>query len=169
MRNVKELHKYFLSRANTAPLSSLSCSKSFIMKLVSFVSAGAFIFFSAFVMKKENTTQLSSLYDTKWKLKEIHIADSVENITTKAFIKFNEEKKSAGGNGGCNVFGSSITVSGNTISFKNIFSTEMYCEGVQSTEDAFFKQLGKVNRFVIKGKTLLLYRDKDVLLEFESE
>ena len=139
------------------------------MKLISFVSAGAFIFFSAFIMKKENTIQTASLYDTKWKLKAIHIADSVEAITTKAFIKFNEEKKSAGGNGGCNSFGSSITVSGNTVSFKDIFSTKMYCEGVQSTEDAFFKQLEKVNRFVIKDKTLLLYRDKDVLLEFEGE
>jgi len=139
------------------------------MKLVSFVSAGAFIFFSAFVMKKQNTMQLSSLYDTKWKLKKIHIADSVETVTNKAFIKFNQEKKSAGGNGRCNTFGSSITVLGNTVSFKNIFSTKMYCEGIQQTEDAFFKQLEKVNRFVIKEKALLLYKDKGLLLELESE
>ena len=50
-----------------------------------------------------------------------------------------------------------------------IFSTKMYCEGVQQREDAFFKQLGKVNRFVIKDKALLLYMDKEVLLEFEGE
>ncbi len=139
------------------------------MKLISFVSAGTFIFFSAFVMKKEAAKQLSSLYDTKWELKKIHIADSVEAVTGKAFIKFNQEKKSAGGNGGCNAFGSSITVSGNTISFKDIFSTKMYCEGIQQTEDAFFKQLEKVNRFEVKNKTLLLYMDKELLLEFESE
>src|SRR5436190_1131331 len=127
------------------------------MKLISFISAGAFIFFSAFVMKKENSTQALSLYDTKWKLKKIHIADSAETVTNKAFIKFNQEKKSAGGNGGCNSFGSSITVSEHTINIKNIFSTKMYCEGIQQTEDSFFKQLGKVNRFEIKDKVLLLY------------
>ena len=138
------------------------------MKLVSFVSAGAFIFFSAFVMKKENSRQASPLYDTKWALKKIHTAGNVEMVTGKAFIKFNQEKKSAGGNGGCNSFGSTITVSESMVSFKNIFSTKMYCEGVQETEDAFFKQLEKVNRFEIKDKELLLYLDKEVLLEFES-
>jgi heat shock protein HslJ len=169
MRNVKELHKYFFGCANIAPISSAICSKSFTMKLISFVGTGAFIFFSAFVMKKETDKQLSSLYDTKWQLKQIHIADSVELVTGKAFIKFNQAKKSAGGNGSCNAFGSSITVSGNTVSFKDIFSTKMYCEGVQQTEDTFFKQLGKVNRFMINGKALLLYNDKEVLLEFEKE
>ena len=139
------------------------------MKLISFVSAGAFIFFSAFAMKKENSKQVPSLYDTKWGLKKIHNAGNVEAVTGKAFIKFNQEKKSAGGNGGCNAFGSSIAVSGNTISFKDIFSTQMYCEGVQETEDAFFKQLEKVNRFEVIDKALLLYKDKEVLLEFESE
>src|SRR5258705_3860594 len=139
------------------------------MKLITFISAGAFIFFSAFAMKKQNSMQLSSLYDNKWKLKKIHIADSVEAVSNKAFIKFNEEKKSAGGNGGCNAFGSSITVSGNAISFKDIFSTKMYCEGIQQTEDAFFKQLQKVNRFEVKDKVLLLYKDKELLLDFEAE
>ncbi len=139
------------------------------MKLITFISVGTFIFLSAFVMKKEAAKQQSALYDTKWALKKIYIADSVELITGKAFIKFNREKKSAGGNGGCNAFGSRITVSGNTISFKDIFSTKMYCEEVQQTEDAFFKQMEKVNRFKIKEKVLLLYKDKEVLLEFESE
>jgi len=40
---------------------------------------------------------------------------------------------------------------------------------MQETEDAFFKQLEKVNRFEIKGKALQLYKDKELLLEFESE
>lgn len=146
------------------------------MKLISFVSAGAFILFSGFILKKpayrtgrENTRQLSSLYDTKWKLKKIHNAGNAEAVTNKAFIKFNQSTKSAGGNGGCNTFGSTIIVSGNTVSIKDIFSTKMYCEGVQQMEDDFFKQLQQVNRFVITGKALTLYKDKEVLLEFEKE
>lgn len=139
------------------------------MKLTSFVSAGAFILFSAFVLKKENISQTASLYDTKWKLKKIHNAGTVEAVTNKSFIKFTQSTKSAGGNGGCNAFGSSVTVLGNTVSFKDIFSTKMYCEGVQQMEDDFFKQLQKVNRFEIKDKVLLLYMNKELLLEFESE
>jgi heat shock protein HslJ len=169
MPNVKELHKYFFAYANTSLASSVICSKSIKMKLITFVSAGAFIFLSAFYMKKENTTQASPLYGIKWSLKKIHTDAGVEDVNTKAFIKFNQEKKSAGGNGSCNTFGSNFTISGNTISFKNIFSTKMYCEGVQQTEDAFFKQLEKVDRFEVKDKTLSLYLDKEILLEFRSE
>lgn len=138
------------------------------MKLTTFISAGAFIFLSAFIMKKDQSPQ-GSLYGTKWMLKKIHSGTSIEEVHTNAFIKFHEEKNSAGGNGSCNTFGSSTTISGNSIHFKNIFSTKMYCEGVQATEDAFFKQLEKVTRYEVKGKKLMLFHDKEVLLEFESE
>jgi heat shock protein HslJ len=136
------------------------------MKLITFISAGAFILSSAFIMKKENIT--TSLYDTNWSLKKIHTETGAEEVNTKAFIKLNEEKKRAGGNGSCNTFGSSFSITNKVISFKNIFSTKMYCEGVQQIEDAFFKQLEKVNRFEIKNKTLTLYLDKEMLLEFEG-
>ena len=139
------------------------------MKLITFISAGAFIVLSAFVMKKEKTTATASLYDTKWSLKKIHTDAGMEEVNTKAFIKLNAEKKSAGGNGGCNSYGSSFSIINNTISFKNIFSTKMYCEGVQQIEDAFFKQLEKANRFEVKEKELILYYDKEVLLEFVGE
>ncbi len=139
------------------------------MKLVTFASAGAFIVLSAFVMKKEKIISTTFLYDNKWSLKKIHTDSGVEKVNTKAFIKFDAEKKSAGGNGSCNSFGSIFTISDNTISFKNIFSTKMYCEGVQQTENAFLKQLGKINRFEVKDKALVLYHDKDLLLEFEGE
>lgn len=133
------------------------------------MSAGAFILFSAFFMKQQNNSQSSPFYDTKWSLKKIHKGETSEAVNTKAFIKFNAEKKSAGGNGSCNSFGSSFTVNGKQISFKNIFSTKMYCEEVQQTEDAFFKQLEKVNRFETGDKTLLLYNGDELLLEFQSE
>ncbi len=169
MLNVKDLHKYFFGCANTGLLSSAICSKLFTMKLFTFVSAGAFILFSAFIMKEKNTNQHTSLYDTKWSLKKIHTETGEEEVNTKAFIKFNREKKSAGGNGSCNGFGSSFTIDKDQISFKNIFSTKLYCEGVQQIEDAFFKQLGNVNRFKLKDEVLLLYQNNKVLLEFEME
>jgi heat shock protein HslJ len=150
-------------------MHQLTESKSVDMKLITFISAGAFILLSAFIMKKENARPTTCLYDTKWLLQKIHTENGMEEINTKAFIKFNKEKKSAGGNGSCNTFGSNFTISDNTISFKNIFSTKMYCEGVQKTEDSFFNQLEKVNRFEVKDKTLVLYQGDDILLVFESE
>ena len=140
------------------------------MKLTTCISAGVFIFMSAWVMKtKEANIQSSSLYHTKWTLKRIHLNTGVEGVTGKAFIKFDEEKKSAGGNGSCNSFGSTLDVTGNNLHLTNIFSTKMYCEGVQLTEDAFLKYLGQVTRYDIKGKLLSLYKDKELLLEFAEE
>ena len=118
---------------------------------------------------KESPKADVPLYDTKWSLKKIHSKDSVQNVETKAFIKFNKEKNSAGGNGSCNSFGSNATINGNQVSFKNIFSTKMYCEQVQQIENDFLGHLQKVNHFEIKDKTLLLYQDKEILLEFLAE
>lgn len=140
------------------------------MKLSTYISAGVFIFLSAVVMKnKEANKQSQALYNTKWSLKKIHSDSTITDVDGKAFIKFNEEKKSAGGNGSCNSFGSSFSISGNTLTLLNIFSTKMYCEGVQQTEDTFFKRLAEVNRYDIKGKHLSLYRDNVLLLEFNGE
>ncbi|HWR33476.1 MAG TPA: META domain-containing protein, partial [Chitinophagaceae bacterium] len=95
------------------------------MKLITFISAGAFILFSAFMMKQETGPQ-QSLYNTKWHLTKIHSASGNEEVLIKtAFIKFNEKKKSAGGNGGCNSFGSTLAVNNDAISIIEIFSTKM--------------------------------------------
>jgi len=134
------------------------------MKVVTFIATGAFILFSAFIMKE----QPISLYETKWSLRKIYTGTRAEEVDTKAFIKFDAEKKRAGGNGSCNTFGGSLIVLNDSISISHLFSTKMYCEGVQKTEDSFFRQLEKVNRFEIKGNVLLLYHDKEVLLEFEA-
>lgn len=154
---------------SSAHPASLSYSKLTIMKLITFISTGAYIVLSACAMQKEAVTNQQPLYDIKWNLKKIHTEAKTEEVNTKAFIKFNQEKGSAGGNGSCNSFGSSVAVSENKVSFSNIFSTKMFCEGVQDTENSYLAQLAKVTRFEIKSKTLLLYMDKDLLLEFKAE
>lgn len=138
------------------------------MKLIMYIHAGLLILLAGFYGNQQNGSPVS-LYDTKWSLKKIFTGEAQQDIHTKAFIRFNEAQKSAGGNGSCNQFGSSFTLSGDSIRFSGILSTKMYCEDVQAIENTFFELLGQVNRFEIKGKTLLLYRDRDVLLEFRSE
>jgi hypothetical protein len=51
--------------------------KKIYMKLTTFISAGAFIFLSAFIMKKDKPQQ-ETLYGTKWLLKKIHTGNSTE-------------------------------------------------------------------------------------------
>lgn len=139
------------------------------MNPFAFISVGIFILLSSCTTNKEVAMQAAPLFETKWLLKKIYIGNAVEDVQTKAFIRFDKEKQSAGGNGSCNSFGSNTPIYGSEISFKNTFSTKMYCEDVQKTEDTFFKQLEKVNRLEIKDKTLLLYQSEELLLEFESE
>lgn len=141
--------------------------------LISFVT---FILTSGF-NESYSTSVDTSLYSKKWYLRQIHMAIGndlpafkTEKITgKKAFITFNEIKKSAGGSGGCNGFGGTLVVNGNKISITEIISTQMFCEGIQQTENDFFNALRKVNRFEIKNKSLILYKDKMPLLELESE
>ena len=138
------------------------------MKLITFLSAGVFIVLAGMFLEKENPMQ-QSLYDTKWYLRKIHTESGVDAVKTWAYIQFNEEKKSAGGNGSCNSFGSTAVVNKNEVSFTNIFSTKMFCEGVQKTEDLFFQRLGEADRFEIKDKTLSLYKGDKLLLEFKTD
>jgi len=127
------------------------------------------ILFASCASSKKIQAETMPLYNTKWLLKKIYTGDNIENVQTKAFIRFDKEKSSAGGNGSCNSFGSATSVSGNDLNFKNVFSTKMYCEEVQKTENSFLGGLEKVNRFEIKSNTLLLYHDKEMLLEFLAE
>jgi heat shock protein HslJ len=135
------------------------------MNIISWAVTGLGLVISSFIMKEENDGQ-PSLYEGQWKLQKIHCEAKVLTADEKTFIHFDQLKQSAGGNGGCNVFGSTVTVNGQSIRFSDIFSTKMYCDGVQAREDLFFQLLRKSDRFEINGQQLVLYHDKDVLLEF---
>jgi len=115
---------------------------------------------------KETMKTTTPLFNTKWSLKKIYTDGKEETANTKAFIRLDKEKGSAGGNGSCNSFGSTTIINSNEVSFKNIFSTKMYCEQVQSIENKFLVSLEKVTRYEIKDESLLLYNDKNLLLEF---
>lgn len=126
------------------------------------------LFVSCSVSKKVNMPG-KPLYETIWALQKIYTDAGIEEVQTKAFIKFDEQKKNAGGNGSCNSFGSTTTIHNNEIGFKDIFSTKMYCQEVQKIEDSFFKKLEMVDRFEITGNSLLLYQGEKMVLEFASK
>lgn len=134
-----------------------------------FISIGIVLITASCKTSNEAMTTVTPLFATKWSLKKIYNNGNEEAVNTKAFIRFDKEKGSAGGNGSCNNFGSTATVNGNEVSFKNIFSTKMYCEQVQQTENKYLKQLQNANRLEIIDKALILYRDKEKLLEFVAD
>jgi heat shock protein HslJ len=136
------------------------------MKQFYFICVGILITTLSCTSAKETMKTTTPLFDTKWFLKKIYSEGKEEPVNTKAFIRFDKEKGSAGGNGSCNSFGSTATVNGDQISLKNIFSTKMYCEEVQQIENKFLGSLEKTSRFEIKGKSLFLYNNKELILEF---
>jgi heat shock protein HslJ len=136
------------------------------MKQLYFICIIIFMTAISCTSAKESVQQMSSLYNTKWSLKKIYHNGKEEPVNTKAFIRFDKEKGSAGGNGSCNSFGSTAAINGNDVSFKNIFSTKMYCEQVQQIENKFLGNLEKITGYEIKDKSLFLYREKELVLEF---
>ena len=114
---------------------------------------------------RTDTNDSVDLYNTKWLLKSIHTKDEVSYTYTNAF---DETKKRISGNGSCNTFGGSLEVKDNFIRFGQLFSTKMFCEQVQKIETDFFAALSKVNRYEIKGNSLLMYQGEKLVLEFGS-
>ncbi|MEP6627517.1 MAG: META domain-containing protein [Ginsengibacter sp.] len=101
------------------------------------------------------TTPLRGIY---WRLTALSGESLNQGSSTgkEAFIKFNIDGKSVGGNGGCNSFGGSYEFSdGSHLSFGPIMSTKMYCEDAKF-ENTFFNILSKTDNYLISGDTLFL-------------
>lgn len=138
------------------------------MKIIT-LAAALILFCSSFIPDKKNTGT-DPLYNVKWTL--VKLLDNTGKETTVnpgSFIRFNAAKKSAGGNGGCNAFGSTLAVNGHTIHITEMISTKMFCDGIQNAEDAYFKALGRVDRYELKGKELFLYQGEKLVMEFKGE
>jgi heat shock protein HslJ len=72
----------------------------------------------------------------------------------KPTLVFNLPGTQAGGNSGCNGFGSTLKLDGRKINFSNIIATMIACQG--NGESLFFKQLELVTSYSIDGNTLML-------------
>lgn len=101
-----------------------------------------------------------------WRLEAI---DGAAVSAEKAFVRFDDAKKSAGGNGGCNSFGGSFERSGNQLKISQVFSTKMFCEATQAIEDKFLNHLQNVTRYEIRGGRLYLYAGEKAVLEFTKQ
>ncbi len=107
------------------------------------------------------------LEDKKWVLAKFLFT----SIKPAPFINFDKVKASVGGNTGCNVFGGNYTTKGEKIKFFGIISTMRACveDEQMNIEREFKNALEKADRFEIVAGTLILYKGKDLLLEFRAE
>ncbi len=105
------------------------------------------------------------LFAQQWKLTKM---DGSPINGRGAFIKFNETEQTAGGNGGCNGFGGTLTINGAQIKISEIISTQMFCQTASPLENKFFKKLESINKFTISNGKLQLWTGSAVSLEFEA-
>ena len=108
--------------------------------------------------------------DRKWVLDAI-AGTSVGKLGRTAFIVFDKQKLSAGGNSSCNVFGGSYTSKGSALKITDVVSTMRACieDERMSIERQFLDGLQKASRYEIGKNKLMLYREKRLLLTFIGE
>ncbi len=70
------------------------------------------------------------------------------------------------GSGGCNTFSGTYTLDGDTISFSEIVSTLMLCEGTGDQETAFFNALESATRYEVTDYQLTIWHSDDQQLTF---
>lgn len=122
------------------------------------------------VPKKSSDKVGTSLIDTKWVLTKLN-SDAV-NLTSpelqQPFIKLSEKDNAVGGNGGCNSFGGTYSLTDNqTISFSQLIATMRYCED-HGIESVFMGNLHKATTYVLENNELT-FKDENgyILATFE--
>lgn len=80
-------------------------------------------------------------------------------------IYFDQETGKVSGNNSCNRYFGKAVIGGEVIKFHALASTRMACLN-NKTETLFMQWLAAVNRYRVKGRTLSLLKDTEVLLQF---
>jgi len=118
----------------------------------------------------ENERSSTSLESKKWVLEQIKGRQTFVALPY-AFVNFNAEKGTAGGDTSCNVFGGDYSARGSSIAFSNIISTMRACveDNKMSVERDVLDGVREARRFEIRDGRLRLYRGNELLLTFRPE
>jgi heat shock protein HslJ len=76
------------------------------------------------------------------------------------------------GNAGCNHYGGGFIIEGQTISFSDIYATEMYCTdlaGIMDQEQSYLAALANADRFEMAGDRLTITTNAGQTLVFEKQ
>lgn len=113
-----------------------------------------------------------SLVNTSWELESFGPIGAEESVISGSTVtlEFMEDGQ-AGGQGGCNSFGTQYEAEGNEITFTKITSTLMACADADVTEQEtqYYRALETANAFELEGDRLtILYDDGSGSLNFVS-
>lgn len=110
-----------------------------------------------------------TLEDTRWELLELKGTPVVVGRDGKApYLELNSSKASAYGFGGCNRFFGSYESTGQTLELGALGATRMACPDGMNREQELFATLATVNRYEIRGTTLLLFAGDKLVARFEG-
>ncbi|HCN83376.1 MAG TPA: hypothetical protein DIT07_07100 [Sphingobacteriaceae bacterium] len=123
------------------------------------------LFFSGCRAFNESADQ-PELADVQWQL--LAMNQKPADLGNKAFIRFNDKDRKIAGKAACNSIFADYELTGNKLSFADIGSTKMYCEGLMDQENQIITNLEKTRRFEIKYGLLYLYGSDDLLLTFKK-
>ena len=91
------------------------------------------------------------------RFKLVQVDDVKLEATTNTYIVFSDDLKKASGYAGCNRFYSFYELSGNTIAFKPVVATKMYCMDKMELEKKTFQTLSAVHAFELENDVLILH------------
>jgi heat shock protein HslJ len=109
-----------------------------------------------------------SLEGTSWELASFGASGSETLILQGSTVTLQfDGQGQASGSGGCNSYGASYQVKGNTISFGDVISTLMACslENINQQEQSYFQALKTAGKFEVSSDTLKIWYNngQDVL------
>ena len=114
-------------------------------------------------IKPDNGVQ--RLGGQKWKLTAID--HKPVNGEGKAYLEFDEKEMEVAGKAFCNSVKAEYELMGrNQLTFEEVTSTKMFCDGVMDLENQMVTNLQSVRRYEIKNGTLYLYSTDQLLLTF---
>lgn len=124
-----------------------------------------------FVAVPENQRAAAALNGT-WKLDYISgVASTMDELfpNEKPTITFDLGQQRVSGHSGCNRYSGAIGVDNHTISFGEMATTRMFCQGVQ--EEVYLEALRKINKFSVgdNGTTLNLITGDIAMMRFTKE
>jgi heat shock protein HslJ len=135
------------------------------------ISLSIIVLFSCSAMKKQGKSKpgnSNALKGTGWVLSRIPDFE-LEKTRKEPSIYFNDSTSKVSGYTGCNGYGASYTLKGNTIKIGDVLSTKMACMPGMKTENKVMNVLSSVDNYSISGDKLTLKQGEKVLAEFTRD
>ncbi len=134
------------------------------MKFTLFTAFVAIVFLSS-CKALEPDADLPKLGESVWKLTAIN--QKPASYGDAAFIKFDEKENKISGKAVCNSIFSDYEMIKQKVTFTEIGSTKMYCEGKMDDENQIITNLQKTTRYEVKADFLYLYAGEILVLTFK--